>query len=336
MLWVAALLAIGAIVFALTYGPLFARIAGRMNWHGGGPGANFATVARIWAHYLGLVVWPARLVADYSFNTFPVSTGLLDPRAIASALLLAVLAVGAVRSWRRGGAFGFGAAWWAITLLPVSHIVPYRELMAEHYLYIPMVGVAFTVAGWTAWALAAAPERRQAVFATVLLVAAALSARTIVRNRDWRTQETLWKATVAAAPDCARARFNLGQAYYEAIRFADAEREWLAADALKPGDLATGRALAALYYRQGKYDVARARIEEALRTAPEDPDAQVLAGWIAVDNGEPARALPYFEAAVKKLPANKEAGARLGIERAQKALNPTQQTAQRLKRGAQP
>jgi len=48
--------------------------------------ANFATVARIWAHYLRLLVWPATLSADYSYDAFPVSSDALDPRAWAAAL----------------------------------------------------------------------------------------------------------------------------------------------------------------------------------------------------------------------------------------------------------
>ena len=332
IVWVGAALLIGLAVFMLSYGGMFQKFIHRVRWHGGSAGANFATVARIWVHYLELVVWPARLSADYSFQGFPVSTSALDPRAIACAAVLLVLAALAVRSWRRGGPFAFAAVWWAITLLPVSHIFPYSELMAEHYLYIPMMGVAFAIAGAVDGALARAPERRRAIAAVVVLIAAAATARTIVRNRDWRDAMSIWSATVAATPDCARARFNLGQAYFERVRFADAEREWLAAAAIKPRDAATARALATLYYRLGKYDLATARIRDAMELAPYDAHSEVLAGWIAVDSGEPERALPYFDSALARLPPQEAGGAKLGRDRAMQAINPPEQTMQRMKK----
>ncbi len=332
LVWVGAALLVGLAVYALSYGPFLRNYLHRVRWHGGSAGANYATVARIWVHYLGLVIWPAQLTADYSFRTFPVSTSLLDARAIIGAAVLLVLAALAVRSWRRGGTFGFAAGWWAITLLPVSHVLPYSELMAEHYLYIPMMGVAFAFAGAVAAALAWVPERRRAIAAAVLLIAAAATVRTIVRNRDWRDTLSIWSATVATAPDCARARFNLGQAYFERVRFADAEREWLAAAALRPRDPATARALATLYYRLGKYDLATARVKDAMEIAPYDAQAEVLAGWIAVDSGEPERALPYFDSALARLPPQEAAGAKLGRDRAMEALHPPEQTMQRLKK----
>jgi tetratricopeptide (TPR) repeat protein len=323
----------GILVAGAAYGRFVRRVVEVTPWHGGTPGSNLATVLRIWAHYLHLIVWPARLSADYSYRAFPVSTALLDGRALAAAGLLSALALAAWWRWRRGDLAGFGAAWCAVTLLPVSHIIPYRELLAEHYLYVPMMGVAYVVAGALDAARTRAPRRRF-VLAAVALVALAAAARTIVRNRDWRDTQRLWSATVATVPDCARARFNLGQAYFERVRFDDAEREWLAAVAITPNDLDTLVALAMLYYRQGRFDEAERWVTAALAGNADDVRVLNLAGWIALDAGDAARALPRFDAALAHVPAAGEsgrraseraaaaAGARLGREHATAALTP--------------
>jgi len=123
----------------------------------------------------------------------------------------------------------------------------------------------------------------------------------VVRNRDWHDSLTLWTATVATFPDCARARFNLGQAYFERVRFDDAEREWRAAAELAPDDVDVLLGLASLSYRQGQMDEAERWITTALARRPDDGRVQSLAGWIALDDGDPARALPRFDAALARL-----------------------------------
>jgi tetratricopeptide (TPR) repeat protein len=299
---------LGAGVGWLVYGRFVERVLKVTGWHGGSVGTNFATVLRIWAQYLWLVAWPARLSADYSERAFPVSTSALDPSAIAAAALLVGLGMLAAWRWRRGGLDGFGAVWWAVCLLPVSHLVPYRELMAEHYLYLPMVGVAYVAAGaidgaarGASRAAGAPAGRRRVAFAGVLVLTLAAGARTAVRNRDWHDSLTLWTATVATFPQCARAHFNLGQAYYERVRFDDAEREWRAAAALAPDDVDVVLGLAALAYRQGKLDEAERWITAALARKPDDGRVQSLAGWIALDGGDAAGALPRFDAAIARL-----------------------------------
>lgn len=331
--WAAALVLVGALVFAPVYGRHVMRVLTSTAWHGGSVGANFATVARVWVHYLALVVWPARLSADYSSGAFPVSPGLFDPYALASLALLALLAVPAWWSWRRGGLAGFGAAWVAVTLLPVSHIIPYVELLAEHYLYLPMIGVAFVVAGVVDAIAARAPARRRALALAVLVVAGAAAFRTVVRNRDWHDTLSLWSATAAAVPNCVRARFNLGQAYFERVRLDEAEREWLAAAALRPQAPTIEMALASLYYRLGEYDRAATHVQSVLTSKPNDPKAQTLAGWIALNSGDPQGALTHFDAALARLPPERAEGARLGREHAEAALAPPAHTVTRLDGG---
>jgi tetratricopeptide (TPR) repeat protein len=204
----------------------------------------------------------------------------------------------------------------AVTLLPVSQIVPFRELLAEHYLYVPMMGVAMVVAAAVDGARARWPERRRLMAAAVAVVVVAAAARTIVRNRDWRDKVTLWTATVAVVPRCARAQFNLGQALFERSRLGEAERAWLTAAALQPDDRETARNLAKLYYRLGNYEAAGRYVDEVLGGHGDDGDALTLAGWIALDRGMSTRAAEYFEQALAVLPPERADGARRGRERA--------------------
>lgn len=310
---------LGVLALGVTYGGHIYDMATERPWHGGSVGTNLATVARVWVKYLQLVVWPSALSVDYSYDAFPVSLSALEPRGLASGVLLAGLAFCGWASWRRGGRAGLGLAWMAVTLLPVSHLVPFRELLAEHYLYIPMMGVAMIVSDVADRVRCRWPAQRRWLAAAGCVIVGALMARTIVRNGDWQDQLTLWSATVAVVPQCARAQFNLGQAYFERSRFMDAERAWLAAVALQPDDRATQRALATLDQRLGRYDLADAKIAALLASDPDDPETLVLAGGVALDRGRPERAREYFDAALVTLPPERAERARRGREHAARA-----------------
>jgi tetratricopeptide (TPR) repeat protein len=197
--------------------------------------------------------------------------------------------------------------------------VPFRELLAEHYLYVPLVGIAIATSGlvdaaWRRW-----PMRRPWLAAALSLAVVALMTRTVVRNRDWRDRITLWSATVAVVPRCARAQYNLGQAYFERSRFADAERAWLAAAALQPDDHETTRGLAMLYYRLGNHELAATKIDAVIAAEPDDAEALTLAGYVALDRGKPDRAREYFDAALAILPPAAADKARSGRDRAVRA-----------------
>ena len=79
------------------------------------------------------------LLADYA-GYFSVSSSILEPQAWASIILLIALALGMLFVVRFAWLLAFGIAWFGVTLLPVSHLIPYPEMVAEHYLYLPSIG----------------------------------------------------------------------------------------------------------------------------------------------------------------------------------------------------
>ncbi|MBN2431895.1 MAG: hypothetical protein JXQ27_10480, partial [Acidobacteria bacterium] len=127
-------------------------ITGKIGWWGGDIVTNFLTVAKIYWYYLFLMVAPVTLRADYSYDSFPIAFhwgDILGWVALAGVLvLLGLLVIQAVR-----GRFtlAFWGLWFFATLLPMSHIVPHHELMAEHYLYLPSVGFCVLVALGLKW-----------------------------------------------------------------------------------------------------------------------------------------------------------------------------------------
>jgi len=219
---------------------------------GGSRAAAILTMARGLFLYIRLLIWPAWLTVDYSFDAFPVSRGLLDPWTTPIALLgIAGLIAGAGIAWDRGRRWpAFALAWLAVSLAPVAQIVPHPERLAEHFLYLPSVGVILAAAA--AWIRLDRWGRPLAISAAVI-IAIVLPLRTIARNRDWRDSYTLWKGAVETHPRCARAQLAYGMAALgrgearEAARALDRAAEILPED--PPDPLRRGQRLHALVYR---------------------------------------------------------------------------------------
>ncbi len=149
-----------------------------------------ATMAHAAWTYLGLLVAPVALSADYS--GFPHHLGPTLP-GVAGALAWLALAVGAAFAWRRGAREpGLWLGFLVLTLLPVSNlVVASGVVVAERALYLPSVALAAVVA----WAVRRAPPRAVAVGAALVLGAFAL--RSWTHAPVWRDARALFEHTVA-------------------------------------------------------------------------------------------------------------------------------------------
>jgi len=261
-------LAMGA-AFALvaSYYVFFFRVSRQRALWGGGLWPTLLTSARIFAHYLKLLVFPVTLNADYSYNAFPISYSLGEARVIFALMILGAAWWGIYRLLALNRWAAFGGIWFFITLAPVSQLIPHHEMMAEHYLYLPSAGF-FLAAALLVERQLANPSRFAAASIAFGLVVLLLGARTIIRNRDWKDDLTLWAKTVKTAPESARAHTNLGEAYMRRGLFVGAEQEFGEALRIAPNDAVNldNHGLALL--RLGRLDEAERMFREALRVFP--------------------------------------------------------------------
>jgi tetratricopeptide (TPR) repeat protein len=265
----------------------------RVNWYGDNILLNFLTVGRVWIHSIKLLSFPVTLNADYSINAFPISSSLLEWRGLLSIAALVAISYGILRLMLKkklgkkveGGEsrvarhnsqpstydsrliIAFCATWFFITILPVSHIIPHHELFAEHYLYLPSFGFCFLIALLIDSVLNIQPKRssiRKYFYALPIIAILLSSYRTIERNKDWKDSHALWKKTCETAPDCARARNNLGTVYFDKGMINEAIVEHTKAVEIRPAYSKAFANLGADYVRKGKFDEAIAMSERAI------------------------------------------------------------------------
>ena len=269
----------GGLLALVVYYVFRANPSRQHEMYGGGLWPTLLTGARILVHYLKLIVFPATLNADYSYNAFPVSHAITEPPVIFALIILGATWWGIYRLLSLDRWAAFGGLWFFITLLPVSQIIPHHEMLAEHYLYLPSAGL-FLTAGVLLERALAADRRTIAVGTAFALVVAALGIRAAIRNRDWHNSETLWTKTVQTAPESARAHTNLGEVALGKGRFQQAYQEFRTALEIKPDDAINHDNLAVVLLRYGQFDEAEQHLRRSLEIWPDYPKTHVNLGLI--------------------------------------------------------
>jgi len=308
-------------------------------------GFRLLTMAEVIVRYLGLVVAPIGLHME---RVVAPVTSVVDPRALAAVAVVAMLVISLIRARStRAWPVALGGAWFFVALLPVAHLVPLATFMAEHWLYVPLMGLCLA-AGWSIDAIPP-PGGRRAMAVGVAVVVAVYGGITMRQSARWRDGRTLYEYLVPLAPESARVRVNLAQVYQEAGELERARGLYLDVVRLRPNDVATAEALnnlgnierasgaaaAALAHFEralvlkprhvvarngralalqdlGRVDEAEAELHAALALDPEAATTRSNLGNLSFRRGDLARAREHYLAAVRLDPDHADAHNNLG------------------------
>ncbi len=168
---------------------------------------------------------------------------------------LALLVLGSVKPGRGRRMRVFGAVWFLAGYLPVSNIVQLNATVAEHWLYLPSVGLLIFFAGV---ALELPRPHWTLLTAVALLASACLSIRSYLRSTDWVTPERFYRRTLAAGGTSARTGLNLGQIYANRGEYSEAEKIFRKVLEIAPDYPIAQNNLASALSHQGKTKEAEA------------------------------------------------------------------------------
>jgi len=281
-----------------------------LDYYGGSIINNFATVLRILVRYLGLVFFPVVLHADYSYNAFPVSYSFFNTDVLLSVLIVAAV-IGLTIAMRKKQQFVFfGGMWFFITLLPVCHILPHHDIMADHYLYIPSIGAILALCPLLQYLF---KHKRSAGIVFLAVIFGLFSVRTIVRNRDWKDPVTMWTKVLQNTPECARAHCNLGVALAGRGSHGRAARHYREALRIHPEYVDAHYNLGAALSQTGMQDKAIEHYTETLRLHPGYKNTFLLLGAVLTEQGRLHEAIKQYQDALKKRPRNVKARNNLGL-----------------------
>jgi tetratricopeptide (TPR) repeat protein len=160
------------------------------------------------ASYLRLIILPFNLHMDYGVKIF----NWLDPIVVlgASFFLLAIALV--VKSWKSDKLLVFSLFWFILWLSPQSNIYPLTAYMAEHWLYLPSIGLLLILARYLAY-LYRGSSLKYPGFFIISGIVIFYSALTINQNNYWNEPISFYERTLRFAPYSTGVYNNLGVSY---------------------------------------------------------------------------------------------------------------------------
>ncbi|MCX6762341.1 MAG: tetratricopeptide repeat protein [Candidatus Moranbacteria bacterium] len=296
------------IVYALKIGYRVSAVESQSYQTGGGMYNPLIQVPVAIGSYLKLLIWPARLTLYQTEMSFSQGQYI--------ALLLIFLAfLGALFwSWRKNKDVFFWLAFFAVTLLPTLTPFKISWIVAERYVYLGTLGIIVVAAMALSKILEFSENGKMAGYFLLILIVGTLSARTILRNKDWKSEDSLWIATAQVAPSGQNIHNNLGDVYARQKDYAKAIGEFKKAIEINSNyadayhnlgntyqqmgqlDLAienyqtaleinpklwqSYQNLAAIYFNRGQFDLAEGNIKKALEVNPGDKNLEEALEYI--------------------------------------------------------
>jgi Flp pilus assembly protein TadD len=287
-----------------------------------------------------LLSYAGKIMLPLNLSVLPLAKDIsLHYGAAGLALLAGLSLVGGLRD---GKAFGFGAAWFLVFLLPTFIPSAGAINFLEHRLYLPLFGIMLALAQNRGL------RRVSAVPGTalVLLLAAVLGVMSFRHSRAFADGTAFWSNAARTSPRSALAHQMLGRQHFRAGRINEAARRYrlslsleqspsahndLALACLKQGDLGSAEIsfrrvlkmdssfanvhnnLALIYFQRGQWPPARRHLAEAEKLSPLDPEPPLNIGVLMLELGHPDSAELFLRKALDLDPQNPGALLNLGI-----------------------
>jgi tetratricopeptide (TPR) repeat protein len=261
--------------------------------------------------YVRLLFFPFGQNVDYMY---PFKSGFFDGLTPLAFLFVAAIVLMGVWNLKKRPIITFGIFWFLITLSVESSIIPIKDALFEHRLYLPIFGFALLVAYLICCLL---PVKRfwRGIIAAVVIVG--LGCAAYVRNEVYRDRVTLWSDVVSKSPENYRAHFNLGNALRDQGRMDDAIHSYAKALTIKPNFAVAHDNLGVVLMENGKIEDAIAHFVKALETRPRDAMVHCNLGTALMRKGKLEDAIRHLSKALQKKPTLVEARNNLGIAYAQ-------------------
>jgi hypothetical protein len=260
------------------------------------------------ARYLKLLIFPHPLRMEYVDGPFSFS----DPRAILGFILAAALIFYGWNRWKANDHLSFfSITWFFVTLFPNSNLYPLNAFMAEHWLYVPSMGL-FVAAAMPAVRAYRSGKGRRWITAGFLAALALFSFLTIRQSEYWKDALTFYEKTLVYSPHSVRVYYNLGN-YYSAKK--DFERSFIYYQKAIEGNprlVAPHYNLGMSFFAAGKYAEAIGAFQEVVALEPGSADARYNLGLAYIQLGRYKEAASEFEHLIKAQPDDPEILFQLG------------------------
>ena len=264
--------------------------------------------------YLRLFIIPFGQNLDHDI---PVLYSLVSLKAILSLLALIGILTSGLYSIKKNPMFSFGILWFFLFLSPTSTIMPIKDVIFEHRLYVPIAGLIISLVSIIKLLInkpLICNLNINIIFRIVLiLVVVTLGSATYFRLNVWENSFTLWSDVIKKSPNKAKAYNNLGYVFVKQGNVNKAIRNYVEALKIDPNYLHPHLNLGILLASQKKFNEAMSHYSEALRLKPDYDKAHYHLGNLLFELGNTEEAMTHYSKALKINPYSHEAHFYLGL-----------------------
>jgi tetratricopeptide (TPR) repeat protein len=220
------------------------------------------TISKVIVLYLGILIFPLTLHME-RIQLFEPYIG--QPQVIFSLIVLALIIILSVFAYRRSKKIFFFISFFFITLMPMLNLTFLNAVMAEHWLYLPAVGL-YSLAAFGA--VRSRPPMKKFIMIIAVLFLGFCVIRTTLRNIEWGNEIQFYKDMLRHSPYSARGHVNMGGIYIAKNNLKLAREELETASRLNPLDPFSYHMLGIVDYEEGKKKDAMKHWKQALDIAP--------------------------------------------------------------------
>ncbi|MDD5680285.1 MAG: tetratricopeptide repeat protein [Candidatus Omnitrophica bacterium] len=244
--------------------------------------------------YIGIIFFPVDLHMERSI---PYAASFWEKGVLLSVIGLLLVIWLAIKIKRISKEAFFGLISFFILLLPVSNIFPMTHNLAEHWLYIPLIGMSLAAA--TLCVYLWDNKTKLQPFLAFLFAGYFIffSYQTVDRNLDWRDNFTIYHHTIKYDPDSIKMLNNLGNLYHDRKDLKKAIEFHTKAVAVNPREHRTRLNLGIDYEDAGNLDEALKQYELSKTLRPDYALAYLRIGNIYLKTGNADKAAVFYKIA---------------------------------------
>jgi tetratricopeptide (TPR) repeat protein len=277
-------------------------------------------------YYLKLIIFPHPLRYYYGYNMFP-DVSITNIWVILGILLHLGLFIYAIITFRKKHIISFAIlAYLSAIAMFLNTVKPVPGIIGERYLWIPSIGFAIALSYFLYKIFLLSPKvmsvpkgKMIGIIALTVIIMVPYSAKTYVRNLQWKSEYTLFAADMPYLWDSFKANDQYADEIMQAmnkelakpvnvLKFIDPQiREalmhWERAREIYPEHYSTYNNMGLVYSRvYQEHDTAITLFEQALERRPDDPMILFNMGMAYEGKGEYTRAISYFERSLDRDP----------------------------------
>lgn len=261
--------------------------------------------------YIRLLFLPINQNFDYDY---PISNSIFEPATFLSFLFLLFIFIFSVYLYTRsrktfngyGLLISFGMLWFFITLSVESSIIPIRDVIFEHRVYLPSIGAIIAFNTGLFYGIEYAKIRLSiktsvtTIFLSLTIIFAIIfSIATYKRNFIWGDLMTMALDMLKKSPNKADVRNNIGGHYFINGIMDKAMKEYeIALLSHNPCFYISYNGIGLIYMKKRLMKDAEMAFKRAIENNPDFPDAHENLGDIYLERGLFDDALKEYETAL--------------------------------------